>query len=110
MDKEARIRQEYQRLAKLYEGLPPNKRELTDGLLTNAAFMAATLEELQETINRDGAVITAQGGNGFESIKEHPAQKSYNVMIGRYNNVLKTLDDLLPPVAAESKLAAILNG
>lgn len=110
MDKETRIKQEYKRLAKLYEGLPPNKRELMDGLLTNAAFMAATLEELQSQINAEGAVITAQGGNGFESIKEHPAQKSYNVMIGRYNNLLKTLDDQLPPVAAESKLAAILNG
>ena len=110
MDRVARIKQEYERLAKLYEGLPANKRELVDGLIANAAFMAVTLEDLQTQVTEEGAVIEQKNGNGFMSKMEHPAQKSYNTMINRYNATIKVLGEMLPTVAVESKLAAILNG
>ena len=109
MDKEGRIKKEYAKLSKLYTGLAPNKRQLADGLIGNAAFITVTLEDLQDQINREGAVIEQKNGNGFLSRMEHPAQKSYNVMVNRYNAIIKTLADLLPVEASEGKLAAILN-
>lgn len=56
--------------------------------------MAVTLQELQDRINLDGAVIDYINGNGFNTINEHPAQKSYNTLINRYTTVIKQLTDL----------------
>lgn len=109
MDRTTRIGQEYERLAKLYAGLPANKRELVEGLISNAAFMAVTLEDLQAQITEEGAVIEQKNGNGFLSKMEHPAQKSYNTMVNRYNATIKVLGEMLPVEVTEGKLAAILN-
>jgi glutaminase len=57
--------------------------------------MAITLQELQDRINEERAIIKTVNGNGFNKITEHPAQKSYNTMINRYTAAIKQLTDLL---------------
>lgn len=111
LTKDERIKKEYRKLSKLYKGIPENKRKLAEGLLKNAAYMAVTLEELQETVNAEGAILTGKNGNGFEVCQEHPAQKSYNTTINRYATVIKQLSELLPEEqkAAVSKLDKFLN-
>lgn len=110
MDKQKLIETEYAKISALYAGLPKNKRTLVEGLIQNAAFMFATLAELQEKINTEGAVIITTNGNGFEITQEHPAQKSYNTMIAKYSAVIGRLDEMLPAEQKESKLDAFLNG
>ncbi len=97
--------QEYQKLQNLFVDVPANKQELVEGLIQNASFMVATLSDLQKQIKKDGAIITAQNGNGFMVANENPAQKSYNTMINRYTALMKTLIEMLPDKAsAKSKL------
>lgn len=100
--KEARIKSEIARLDKIFSNIEENKKKLIKKLIDNAAFMTITLEELQKSINEDGPVITSINGNGFETINEHPAQKSYNQMIAKYTSTIKQLTDLLPDSKEDS--------
>lgn len=94
--KKSLIKKEKARLEKIFNGIAPDKKILCEKLIGNAAFMAITLELLQEDINLNGPVITGINGNGFEVTSENPAQKSYNTMINRYGAVIKQLEELLP--------------
>lgn len=110
LSKETRIKTEYERLSDIFAEIDANKRKTVDGLISNAAFMAVTLQDLQAQINKEGAVIKSTNGNGFETIQEHAAQKSYNTMINRYSAVIRQLTDLAPAaVKTESKLTELLK-
>jgi hypothetical protein len=71
-------------------------RELAKKLYKRICFMDKTLNQLEQQVKQDGAVITTVNGNGFDVMTEHPAQKSYNTMIGRYNAMVKSLVDMIP--------------
>ena len=94
--KDTRIKEEIERLNKIFENISENKKTLCSKLIQNAAFMAVTLEDLQETVMKEGAIKEFTNGNGFEIVQEHPAQKSYNTMINRYASVIRQLQELLP--------------
>lgn len=100
-----RIREEIERLNEIFTNISENKKTLCAKLIQNAAFMAVTLEDLQETIMDEGAVKEFTNGNGFTILQEHPAQKSYNTMINRYASVMRQLQDLLP----DKKEDAVFN-
>ena len=71
-------------------------RELAKKLYKRICFMDKTLTGLEKQVREEGAIITAVNGNGFDVMTEHPAQKSYNTMIGRYNAMVKSLVDMIP--------------
>lgn len=84
------------RLKQYFENLPDDKRTLAYKLCDQATFMESTLRKLQRQIRKDGPVITTKNGNGFETVQEHPAQKSYNAMINRYSTTITKLTEMLP--------------
>lgn len=96
IDKEKMIKSEIAKYKKLFGKIPEDKKVFAERLYKQAAFMVATLQELQDTVNREGAVVTGTNGNGFEVVSENPAQKSYNIMIKNYNATVKLLIDMLP--------------
>ena len=71
-------------------------RELAKKLYKRICFMDKTLNDLEKQVREEGAIITTVNGNGFDVMTEHPAQKSYNTMIGRYNAMVKSLVDMIP--------------
>ena len=101
-EKDKRIKKEKNRLKKIFSEISESKRKLAEPLIENAAFMRITLEDLQQQVNDEGAVIEAVNGNGFKTQQEHPAQKSYNVMMNRYSATIKQLTDLLPDAKTET--------
>jgi len=111
-DKEKDIRKELNKLRKIFKTLPDDTKSLCEGLIQNAAFMHITLKELQEEIKKNGAMLSCQSGNGFDTIKDNPAQKAYTTMISRYSVVIKQLTDLLPEqdeTTAGADIAAFLD-
>jgi len=92
---DGQIKAEELRLNRIIKNIDPAKKSVNKKLVSNAAFMAVTLQQLQQQVNREGAVITSVNGNGFETTMEHPAQRSYNTMINRYTAVIKQLTDLV---------------
>ena len=91
-----RISAEIKKLNSIFKNISEDKKKLCKRLIENAAYMAVTLEDLQNIVREEGAVKTVINGNGFDTLQEHPAQKSYNTMINRYSSVIKQLQDLLP--------------
>lgn len=71
-------------------------KKATQSLVENAAFMAVTLEDLQETINREGVVSEYQNGANQWGTKKSPEVEVYNTMIKHYMSIVKQLTDLLP--------------
>lgn len=95
IDKEKVRKKELAKLNRIFKTLPKDKQKLAEGLKQQAAFMVATLAELQEILNNDGALDLFEQGEQ-RMIREHPAAKTYNSMIRNYVAVCKQLFDLLP--------------
>lgn len=111
-EKQKAINKEMRKLRRLFKNLPKDKRKAAEGLLQEAAFMKATLEETRHIIDQEGILEHfEQGAQKF--LREHPATKVYNTMINRYAAVCKQLFDMLPdPDAskqAENELMAFVK-
>jgi len=94
-EKQKVIKKEIRKLRRLFKNLPKDKQKAAEGLLQEAAFMKATLEETRHIIDQEGILEHfEQGAQKF--LREHPATKVYNTMINRYATVCKQLFDMVP--------------
>lgn len=105
LTKAKRIEQELNKLNKLYANLPENKLTLLAPLIQNASFMKVTLEELQETINDEGATDEYCNGANQFGRKQSANIQAYNSLIKNYNAVIDKLEKLLPVETKKSKLS-----
>ena len=94
--KDARIKKEKQRLACIFKQLSEDAKQTAEKLIDNAAFMAATLEDLQEYINENGCTETYQNGQNQFGKKKSSEVEVYNTMIKNYKAVIDTLIGLMP--------------
>lgn len=94
-EKDKRINKEIARLKKILKDLQQDKQEIAEGLISEAAFMRITLEDLKEDINTNGVVDEMPQGS-YSIKRESPAVKTYNTMVQRYNGTCKELFSLLP--------------
>ncbi|MGN7309907.1 hypothetical protein ACTHQ4_02305 [Alkalicoccobacillus gibsonii] len=90
-----RISAEMTRLNEIFKDLSEDKKKVALRLMERVAFMTITLENLEKEVKNKGPVYNFK--NGSQTIRtEHPAQKSYNVMIQRYTAAYDKLFGLLP--------------
>lgn len=101
MDKEKRIAKELRKLNKLFTNLDENQKQTAAGLIRSAAFMAVSLEDLQEIINKEGYLDEYENGANQTGIKISAAVQTYNSMVGRYTTIITKLLKIVP--AAERK-------
>lgn len=97
MDKEKRIAKELRRLNKLFVNLEENQKQTAAGLIRSAAFMAVSLEDLEEIINEQGYIDQYQNGANQNGEKISAAVQTYNNMIARYTTVITKLLKIVPP-------------
>lgn len=91
------INKEKNRLKKLYKELPDDKKKLTEKIIENAAFISVQLKLMQEDIKKNGIKEFYMNGKGQFGYKESVASKTYNITIKNYINIIKQLNDMLPP-------------
>ncbi len=96
LTKNKRISREITRLKKLFKNIPKDTVNAILTLIKNAAFMTVTLEDLQETINREGVVSEYKNGENQFGTKKSPEVEIYNTMIKNLSSVIKQLTDLIP--------------
>ena len=65
-EKRKRIKTEIKRLESIYKDLSKNTKKSVKVLIENAAFMTITLEDLQNSINRNGVTDKYQNGENYE--------------------------------------------
>ena len=95
VSKETLINREINRLTNLFKDIDANKRLTAKGLIEEASFMKATLQELKEMIDKQGPIDEMPQGE-YSILREHPALKSYNTMVQRYTNIINQLTNLHP--------------
>ena len=93
--KDARIKKEYARLRKQFAGIDEKNRAIAEPLTQNAAFMRATLEDLQEEVNTYGTTEEYQNGSNQFGSKQSAALQAYNATVKNYNATIKTLAGIL---------------
>lgn len=92
---DTRIKNEIKSLKKVFNDIPDEKHAVADKLIQRAAFMAITLENLEDDIKKNGATYEFENGKQ-RMIIENPSQKSYNTMINRYTTLYDKLVGMLP--------------
>ena len=108
LTKDQKIRREITRLKRVFRDLDKNKRQTVESLIRNAAFMAVSLEELQEIINEEGYIVEYQNGENQKGTKQSDAVKTHIAMTKNHAAIIKQLADLAPPEKKkESRLQAL---
>ena len=97
-EKDKQIEKEYRRIKRLFGELSEKRKALADSQIKRAAFMRVALEELEETIKKEGTLDVFEQGE-YSYNREHPALKSYNTTIKNYIAIIKQLNDMLPQEA-----------
>ena len=70
LDKEKNIKQEINRIKKLYKDFPKEKSKVLEGLINESAFIKVSLEELRDNLLK----------NGFTEVFEQYIQHLFNVI------------------------------
>ena len=100
LEREKKIKQEINRVKKLYKDIAKEKAKVIEGLISEAAFMKLSLEELREDLFKNGMIETYiqyyKDGTSQAINRERPEVKIYTTLIQRYSNVMKQLIDYMP--------------
>ena len=96
-------------MKKLFSALPENELSFCDPLLQNAAFMCATLEDLQKAINENGTSDIYQNGANQSGTKASADLQAYNSLAKVYNALMDKLSAKLPKEAKKSRLQAMMD-
>jgi hypothetical protein len=101
LTKDEKIKKEIRRLKRIYKKMDPDVKKATQSLIENAAFMAVTLEDLQEIINKEGVISEYQNGANQWGTKKSPEVEVYNTMVKNHMAIIRQLTDLLPKEEAK---------
>lgn len=97
------INKEIKRLTNIIKDLDENKKALAVGPIEELAFMKVTLKKLKDIVNEEG-VIDEMDQGGYVILRSHPALKSYNDMVPKYNATKQLIINLFP-----KEIAKIIN-
>ena len=103
--KEKRIRSEKTRLRGIFKNLDENKKKLVTPLIEKAAFMSIELDDLHETIEKDGWTSEYKNGENQYGTKKSPEAETYIALSKNYAAVVRQLTELVP--AAERKTSRL---
>ena len=96
LTKEERIKKEFQGIRRNLSAMAPKVKKFNEPLMQRAAFMRITLEDLEETINREGPVSEYKNGENQWGTKKSPEVEVYNIMAKNYAAVIKQLLSSIP--------------
>lgn len=103
------VKKELRKLKKIVDLLPEEKKKITEGLVSDAAFMAEQLEKLRESIAENGWSETYQNGANQSGRKPSVEADAYLKMQKSYAAVIKQLTDLLPTTNETTAGADIMS-
>lgn len=100
---------ELRKLKIIVEQLPEDIRKITEGLATDAAFMAEQLEILRDSISEEGWSEEYQNGANQYGRKARVEAETYIKLQKSYASVIKQLTDLLPKNEGTAAGTELLN-
>lgn len=108
LEKEKKIKQEINRIKKLYKDFPKDKSKVLEGLINEVSFIRISLEEVRQDLIKNGLTeLFEQGEQSFN--RERPEVKIYSNFMKLYSSAMKQLIDLLPPEIKKEEEDALMN-
>lgn len=90
-----RVRNEYKRLLKLFSRAHGERLKLARKLISRAAFMGITLDDLEKEIRAEGVTEIYQNGANQQGIKKSSKVEVYNATLKSFTPIMKQLNDML---------------
>lgn len=108
LEKEKKIKQEINRIKKLYKDFPKDKSKVLEGLINEVSFIRISLEEIRQDLIKNGLTeLFEQGEQSFN--RERPEVKIYSNFMKLYSSAMKQLIDLLPPELKKEEEDELMN-
>lgn len=92
---------EKKKLEKIIKGIPEDKKELVEGLIADASFLAEQLDKLRVHITKNGWSEEYQNGANQSGRKVSVEADMYVKLQKAYQSVIKQLSDFLPDNKAD---------
>lgn len=104
LEKEKKIRAEKNRILKIYKNMQMDKDiiKVLEGLISDAAFMRVSIEELKEKLIKEGLIEKFKNGSQVFN-RERPEAKAFRDYAKQYDNIMKLLIDLMPVQVKEEE-------
>lgn len=104
LTKEERIKKEQRRLVAIYKEIPKESKSIIEGLIPRAAFMRATMEDMEKDLDENGFVeFFSQSEKTEPYERERPVARLYNTINKNYQSIIKQLSDLVPKQEVKQK-------
>ena len=102
-NKETRIAAERERLGALFADLDENQQQTAAGLISSAAFLRVTLEDLEAEINAAGCTEEYINGRDQSGVKVSAACQAYAQLNTKYQSTIQKLLEIVPPAPKKPK-------
>ena len=96
LEKQNRIKKEAARLRRLFSKIDKQKKSLVFATIDDVAFMTITMQDLRETIIREGTTVEYKNGENQYGTKQSPDAQLYLQMSQKQTQAMKILVDCLP--------------
>ena len=108
-DKKSRILEEKCRLLDIFKDIDENMKNFVEKQIINLAWYTVSIEDLQESIDKNGTVVEYNNGGGQSGLKDNPDVKTLIAYQKHVNTIVNQLVSLVPPSQAKSKLMELMN-
>ncbi len=96
LEKQNRIKKEAARLRRLFSKIDKQKKSLVFTTIDDVAFMTITMQDLRETIIREGTTVEYKNGENQYGTKQSPDAQLYLQMSQKQTQAMRILVDCLP--------------
>lgn len=96
LEKEEKIKKEERRLKRLFSDIDKKKKNLVFATISDVAFLTITMQDLRESINREGTTCEYKNGENQYGTKQSPDAQLYLQMSQKLTASMKILVDCLP--------------
>lgn len=95
--KDERVKREVARLKKIFKDIPKDKAAVVDGAIFQAARLRIMLDDMWDDICEKGDIeMFSQSERTEPYERERPVARLFNSRDKNYQNIIKSLIDLLP--------------
>ena len=95
-NKEQRIAKKRAELMETFEEMPEEELKVASDLISQAAFLGVTLQDLAAAISEEGVVESYSNGGGQSGKKVSSNAKMYSTLLGKYTNIIVRLLKIVP--------------
>jgi predicted transcriptional regulator len=109
LEKEKLVKKEFNAIKRTFKNMEGDVKKLNTKLMYNAAWLAVSLDELTDTIDREGMVTEYKNGENQYGTKKSPEAELYTSWSKQYSSIMKQLSDMLPKEEQSKKQDELLQ-